>query len=438
MFHAATKLAFGRLRRSPWFLSESRGLTNVSNWCTFLMRRSSRSRYAHFGHDVPTLWRTGKGLNLIVHTAVLLRNTSSPLPVLLAIVLGIGAGLYLFVQGFRLLQRRRLLLDTPCSKIRSASMGLVEVSGLATGPYTMQSPVTSRPCYYYRTLVWEYRDQGKSKAWIKIAADCKHLSFFLEDNTGRVLVDPHNAELDLHRDFQQEFCDGFFTMKEPVPGNVRAFLMQHGISTRNKIKVEEFCIKPKNALFVLGTLGENDSLDVTSEPAVEFEPIGPQTGDSIGFPAMSLMPGISISSSITLLKAASAGSEHTPTKIVRLNPPSSKPADAQDQSQQKKITEALMRAGITNPAAWQAAGVIPGQGGVTPSPGWSDTSSAGTSRRPPVVLRKGENNPAFLISWQSREAVAKSLFWKCMAMIWGGPALALLGLYVLVGIEGWS
>ena len=33
------------------------------------------------------------------------------------------------------------------------------------------------------------------------------------------------------------------------------FLSRHGISTTNKIKVEEFCIKPKNALFVLGTLG---------------------------------------------------------------------------------------------------------------------------------------------------------------------------------------
>ena len=47
---------------------------------------------------------------------------------------------------------------------------------------------------------------------------------------------------------------------------MRSFLSRHGISTTNKIKVEEFCIKPKNALFLLGTLDENPGLEVTPQP----------------------------------------------------------------------------------------------------------------------------------------------------------------------------
>ena len=46
-------------------------------------------------------------------------------------LVGTAAGGYLFFRGLRMLQRKRLILNTPSSKIRSASIGLVEVSGLA-------------------------------------------------------------------------------------------------------------------------------------------------------------------------------------------------------------------------------------------------------------------------------------------------------------------
>src|SRR5208337_887943 len=178
-----------------------------------------------------------------------------------------------FYQGFRLLQRRRLILDTPASKIRSASVGMVELSGLAVGPYTLTAPITAKPCYYHRTFVWELKQSGKNKQWVKVAAECMHVPFYLDDNTGKVMVDPRGADLDLHRDFQQEFCDSYFTTKGPVPPAVSGFLARHGIVTTNKVKVEEFCIKPKNALFILGTLAENPGLEVTPEPIADIEPV---------------------------------------------------------------------------------------------------------------------------------------------------------------------
>lgn len=51
---------------------------------------------------------------------------------------------------------------------------------------------------------------------------------------------------------------------------------------------------------------------------------------------------------------------------------------------------------------------------------------------PPVVLMKGTNNKTFLISWRSQQEIARAMGWKCALMIWGGPVLALLGLYVLL------
>jgi hypothetical protein len=54
-----------------------------------------------------------------------------------------------------------------------------------------------------------------------------------------------------------------------------------------------------------------------------------------------------------------------------------------------------------------------------------------------VVLRKGTYNPAFFISWKSQKDIVQSLGWKSFGMIWGGPALTLLCVYILAAHFGW-
>ena len=356
-------------------------------------------------------------------------------------VIGICVGIYLFVQGFRLLQRRQLILNTPVSKIRSASMGMVELSGLAVGPYTLVAPVTERPCYFYRTLVWEWKRRGRSSQWVKIAAECMHVPFFLDDNTAKIMVDPRGAELDLHRDFQQEFCDWFFTTKEEAPPNVHALLSRHGISTNNKIKVEEFCIKPKNSLFLLGTLDENPGLELTSQPIHDDEIVSGfgnifASPLSFSMSTSTLALGTERNSSTDNFSTAnrvqdSTFDQSTSTKTaspipIRLSR-ASEPTDSTDMTQQQKVTAALLKAGISNPAAWTAAGV------ATAAPD-SSAPLANFDPHPAVVMRKGKNNPTFLISWRSQRELANSLGWKCALMIWGGPALALVSLYGLLAL----
>jgi hypothetical protein len=116
-------------------------------------------------------------------------------------------------------------------------------------------------------------------------------------------------------------------------------------------------------------------------------------------------------------------------------------------TQSEKVADALRRAGISSPAAWAAAGL--GYAGVQvldASPVTvsdpSRSSSTGTAenlngfeKSPPVVLRKGTNNKTFLISWRSQREVARTLGWKCALMIWGGPVLSLLSLYLFLEIE---
>lgn len=379
--------------------------------------------------------------------SVLILRSSDPTGLLLWCGIGFCAGIGLFFYGFRLLQRRRLILDTPFSKIRSASMGMVEISGLAVGPYTMIAPITARPCYYYRTLVWEYKQSGKNKQWVKVAGECMHVPFFVDDNTGRVLVDPRGADLDLHCDFEEQFCDSFFTMKESAPDNVRRFLGRHGIITNNKIKVQEFCIKPKNSLFILGTLSENPGLEVSAEPVQDSETLNSLSSSSfsfsIGSVALSMRGGLG-DQSIGFPADGISAQSHNPAQPIRLTP-ENVPAQVLETSQQRKIAAALLKAGISNPAAWSAGG-MPAEGLTNPAvqvladpaatvPADNSAHEKAFDPHPPVVLMKGTNNKTFLISWRSQQEVARSLGWKCTLMIWGGPALALLSLYIFLGVE---
>jgi hypothetical protein len=131
----------------------------------------------------------------------------------------------------------------------------------------------------------------------------------------------------------------------------------------------------------------------------------------------------------------------THQEVIRLTPQDKGNAQA-GTSQQAKIAAAMMKAGITNPAAWSAAG-ISDPATVLRDEGSTNTSATGAAfaaestgepfdLQPKVVLMKGENDPTFLISWRSQKDLVTSLGWKSAACIWGGPALTLLGLYVLI------
>jgi hypothetical protein len=443
-------------------------------------------------------------LLIATYTVLIVRRSGDPGVVIFACTLLFVIGIVLFIRGFGLLKRRRLILDTPFSRIRSASIGMVEISGQAIGPYTMNAPITAHACYFYRTLIWELKKEGKNSQWVKVAGECRHLPFFVDDNTGRVMVDPRGADLDLHRDFQQEFCNSFFSTKEAAPPEVVAFLTRYGVSTNNRIKVEEFCIKPKTALFVLGTLGENPGIEVNERPIQEIERLGPVThAFSLSLSTVVSTPSVendidarAFARRVSVLSEPGQSTQRQ--EVIQLSTESGSLKTA-DMTQQQKVAAALLKAGISNPAAWTAAGVsIPALGGpkviadpstyVNPAyipggnggSGRSDPGAQGKSLnvpesnrprsngsvisnrsistqgvsspnsgqaerprqvpsedfvlRPPVVLRKGNNNPTFLISWRSQQEVASTLGWQCALMIWGGPAISLLSLYFMLNV----
>jgi hypothetical protein len=115
----------------------------------------------------------------------------------IALLLGFGAGLFYFFKGFRVYREYRVLLDTPETPIRSIPMGLVEIHGRATAEQTISSPVTQTPCCFYKVDIERWVRDKNGGHWANAATDADGVRFYLEDGTGKVLVDAHNAEYDL-------------------------------------------------------------------------------------------------------------------------------------------------------------------------------------------------------------------------------------------------
>jgi len=329
-------------------------------------------------------------------------------------------------------------------------MGLVEVNGLAVGPYTMPAPITGVSCYYYRTIAWQLKQAGKNTQWQKVADESLHVPFYLDDNTGLVLVNPQGAEMDIHRDFHEEYSSSILFGQE-IPENVRGFLARRGVSGDHKLKIDEYCIKPKNALFILGTLAENPGLVVSPKPV----PTLPASVASVSFNMpggierkIELAEGSSETMPATDVIETSCGNvQRGETELVRLSS-DQKPVSSAEMTQQGKIASALMRAGITNPAAWEAAGINDPAAAVVTTGGNGTCAASGSSAapspvpehfdlQPKVVLMKGEHDPAFFISWRSQRDLVRGLNWKSALYIWGGPALTLFCVYVLAEHFGW-
>jgi hypothetical protein len=122
---------------------------------------------------------------------------------------GFVAGLALFFKGLRVYRRYRLLADIPETSIRGMSMGLVELHGKATGDETVSSPVTDQPCYFYKVEVKKgHKDRRGELTWQDYATDSGGARFYLQDDTGKVMVDACDAEIDVPQSGQEHLGYG--------------------------------------------------------------------------------------------------------------------------------------------------------------------------------------------------------------------------------------
>lgn len=198
--------------------------------------------------------------------AISLSVASAWLSLFMAIV-GFFGGLYLFMQGFRLLQRKQWIEDTPISKIAGASIGRVEFFGKVVGPYTLLAPLSEVDCFFYRTVAVTAEDVGQRPQ--QSATESMFTPFFVEDESGRIMVDPRGAQLDLPAEYTSDRGN------EELDPCCLHFLARHGLLTSYVNSLREYAIKPGDELFVVGQLTENRGLTSMAEAQAHgFPPVG--------------------------------------------------------------------------------------------------------------------------------------------------------------------
>jgi hypothetical protein len=351
---------------------------------------------------------------------------------------GAIVGAVLFVRGFQMLQFKRLIMNTPTSKIRSASMGLVEISGLAKGPSTIPAGLTGEPCYYYRAIAWQLRQSGKNREWKQVANESLYVPFFVEDATGQLLIDPEGADFDIERNFKDEFDTSFFSSNRGMPPEyIESFLARNGVSFTESTRVEEYCIKPDNPLFVFGTLStDTDPLTWSPVPHLgsgtslhaKLNFLG-SSGGVLGWLGLSSGVNVTFSSRTISTSAIPAIAQAMAT---RANAASS-PASVWSEVSRDEVASGKRLATVaqTENAGIDSKMVATDFDSVADSGLASPKNGSAFNAHPSVCLGKGASGDPFMISWRSQREVVQSLAWKSALCIWGGPALTLVCVYVL-------
>lgn len=117
-------------------------------------------------------------------------------------------GLLLVFFGFRNAKQRMVIRDYPTSRIRSMAMGPVEVKGDAESVgRTLTTPLTRKDCLGYRYKIEEERTRTDSEGntrteWVTIKDITRTVPFYVDDGTGRVLVDADRADVSLKQSHQ--------------------------------------------------------------------------------------------------------------------------------------------------------------------------------------------------------------------------------------------
>ena len=165
----------------------------------------------------------------------------------------IALSMPLLYAGWLLLRRALVMRRMPLTPVSHISEGPVKVYGtVSAAGGTLTSPLSNRSCVYYQYSIQECK--GDSSDYMTVKSDRSKLCFYLDDGTGRVLVNPEYAQMDLSPDYR--FQSGLF--KDP-PANVMEILSESrikhdGFMGLNKgMKFFEYCIEPGSKLYVIGT-----------------------------------------------------------------------------------------------------------------------------------------------------------------------------------------
>ncbi len=173
-----------------------------------------------------------------------------------------SSGVLLFIHAFVLLHRKRNIENCPTSKIRSMSMGETEVNGRARQKYSLRAPYSLTECVYYSYKIYktEMTPNGPRRV-ISEYGESGNIPFYLEDDTGKVLILPKGSILkagvkqtihgDLLMGMPTNNTDGRKIVETIIP--IGQFLYVKGFAHRIKVNNKQRNKELTNRLFSIKT-----------------------------------------------------------------------------------------------------------------------------------------------------------------------------------------
>ena len=175
----------------------------------------------------------------------------------LAFALALGAGGV--VQFFRLQRRRRAMEDMPTARIRSASQGYVELIGRTLPPDApLFSPITRTPCCWYRFKIERRKEGNSDSGWETEQQGVSTTQFWLDDGTGRCIIDPEGAEV--HALNRRSWTGASAQL---IPGTSEVMM-----AGDNDHRYTELLILPGQTLYALGWFASLSPLQASAHTEV--------------------------------------------------------------------------------------------------------------------------------------------------------------------------
>ncbi len=173
-------------------------------------------------------------------------------------------GVFGFFWGFKRFKRKRLIENTPTSTIRGMAMGLVEILGKARKTPLIHSPLIKEKCVYYQYQIEEYRSDGEDSSWYTLVrGNSKNAPFRIEDETGVVSIIPKRSEVVIPKTYTLTTGLGV-----SIPQSIKQFMIDRKIKYRGlfgskKLRFTEWRIHSEETVYILGTAQkENDLVNV--------------------------------------------------------------------------------------------------------------------------------------------------------------------------------
>lgn len=156
-------------------------------------------------------------------------------------------------------------MDTPREfrKIREVADDWVGwVRGTLVGDAPLVSPLSQRPCAYYKVVV----ERAHPTSSERIAYEARGQSFMIEDESGRALVDPEPALVEVDYDRQLEI-DGKARLPQPVVELLRRFQL-----VGEQVIVREGVLAIGEVIVVHGRMVSEVDVDLESDRRGEPRP----------------------------------------------------------------------------------------------------------------------------------------------------------------------